>query len=361
MRHRLLAFCALTLLAAPLFAAGKDLYLSIGGTTGAFHTDMRIFNPSTTKDIEVTAYLLAVGNVNNAAAQTKVITVAKRQMLVYNDVLTALFSVGGLGGLRLKSDDDFIATQRIYALAADGSTTGQYIPGLDVSTAKKKGVIIQLRHNGTAPGTFRTNVGVVNPNAVEAHVTWRLYDRNNNLVGQPTTETMPPFAVKGPTAIGTPSPELSDAWISYESDQPLFAYASIVDNATADGTLIPNFEDTGVTQVPTSTVKTFEVTLRNGQITISPAPDNIQNGETIKFRIRSEDLEHGFRLNNPSGVALTERLYKPSDGIIEQTVTIPREGTYAYFCTNMSCSPQHNSMYGTFIVGDPGEYEKPGY
>src|SRR5688572_21383658 len=119
MRHRLLAFCALTLLAAPLFAAGKDLYLSIGGTTGSFHTDMRIFNPSTTKDIEVTAYLLAVGNTDNSGAQTKVITVAKRQMVVYNDVLTALFNVGGLGGLRLKSDDDFIATQRIYSLAAD--------------------------------------------------------------------------------------------------------------------------------------------------------------------------------------------------------------------------------------------------
>jgi len=372
MRHRLLAFCAVALLAAPLFAAGKDLYLSIGGTTGSFHTDMRIFNPSTTKDIQVTAYLLAVGNADNSGAQTKVITVAKRQMLVYNDVLSALFNVGGLGGLRLKSDDDFIATQRIYSLAADGSTTGQFIPGLDNSSAKKKGVIIQLRNNGGAGqvGTFRTNVGAVNPNAVAASVTWRLYDKNNNLVGQAMTETMPPFAVKSPTSIGAfatggvpASADLSDAWISYESDQPLFAYASIVDNATADGTLIPNFEDTGVAQTgtPPSTLRTFEVTLREGQITVTPALDGIMNGESIKFRIHSADLEHGFRLTSPTGAVLTDRLYKPSDGTIEQTVTIPREGTYAYFCTNTTCSSQHNSMYGTFIVGDPGDYEKPGY
>src|SRR5204863_3878472 len=125
-------------------------------------------------------------------AQTTTITVPKRKMLVYNDVISALFGVGGLGGLRLKSDDDFIATQRIYALAADGSTTGQYIPGLDTTSAKKKGVIIQLRNNGGAGqiGTFRTNIGAVNPNAVAASVTWRLYDKNNALVGQPMTQVM---------------------------------------------------------------------------------------------------------------------------------------------------------------------------
>src|SRR5207244_7369392 len=150
-----------------------------------------------------TAYLLAIGNADNTAATTKVITVPKRQMLVYNDVLTAIFNVGGLGGLRLKSDDDFVATQRIYALAADGSTTGQYIGGQDVALAKKKGLLIQLRNNGGAGqvGTFRTNIGAVNPNAVPANVTWRLYDKNNTQVGSAKTQTLPPYGVMGPTSI----------------------------------------------------------------------------------------------------------------------------------------------------------------
>src|SRR5437667_9188110 len=155
------ALCSLIALALamPTFA-GEDVFLSIGGSTGAFHTDMRIFNPSYTKDIQVTAYFLAIG-ADNSNATTKQIVVGKRQMVVYNDVLTAIFGVGGLGGLRLKSDDEFVATQRIYALAADGSTTGQYIGGLDVSSAKKKGLLIQLRNNGGAGqiGTFRTNLG----------------------------------------------------------------------------------------------------------------------------------------------------------------------------------------------------------
>src|SRR2546423_4034825 len=118
MRLRFAVCVALVALATPLFATAEDVFLSIGGTAGAFHTDMRIFNPSYTKDIQVTAYLLATGNADNSGAQSKVLTVPKRQMLVYNDVLSAIFTVGGLGGLRLKSNDEFVATQRIYALAA---------------------------------------------------------------------------------------------------------------------------------------------------------------------------------------------------------------------------------------------------
>src|SRR5437764_12563424 len=176
MHRRFAILFALVALAMPLLA--EDAYLSIGGTAGVFHTDMRIFNPAYPKDIQVTAYLLAIGS-DNTNATTKIITVGKRQQVVYNDVLSALFGVGGLGGLRLKSADDFVATQRIYSLAADGSTTGQYIGGLDAAGARKKGVMLQIRNNGANGqiGTFRTNAGAVNPNATAANVTWRLYDK----------------------------------------------------------------------------------------------------------------------------------------------------------------------------------------
>jgi hypothetical protein len=379
MHLRFTLFCAAVALAMPLMA--EDAYLSIGGTAGAFHTDMRIFNPSYTKDIQVTAYLLATGKVDNTNATTKVITVGKRQQVVYNDVIQAIFGVGGLGGLRLKSDDDFVATQRIYALAADGSTTGQYIGGLDATAAKKKGLLIQLRNNGGSgqPGTFRTNIGAVNPNATPANVTWRLFDKNNNLVGAPHTDVLPPYAVIAPTSIGAfadncaagasnciapGSADLTDAWISYDSDQPLFAYSSIVDNTTQDGTLIPAYEDTGVQQTtpPDNATATFDVTLQQGKITITPPIDGIDPGAVVKLRIHSVDLEHGFRLQDPSAKVLTtERTYKPSDGVIEQIVTLTKQGTYAYMCTNTSCSPQHNQMYGTFVVGQGDGYTPPGY
>jgi plastocyanin len=181
---------------------------------------------------------------------------------------------------------------------------------------------------------------------------------------------MPPFAVISPTSVGafatgaSASADLSDAWISYESSQPLFAYASVVDNFTADGTLIPNFEDTGVQQQvtpPSADAKTFLVTLRSGQIVIDHGFEAIASGDTIKFRIHSEDVEHGFRVTTPTGGVLTDRTYKPSDGTVEVTITLPRDGTYAYTCTITTCSAGHNSMYGTFIIGTPSDYDKPGY
>ena len=378
--RRFVIALAVAVLATPLLA--EDAFLSIGGSTGSFHTDMRIFNPSTTKDIQVTAYLLQTGNQDNSGAQSVTFTVPKRTQLVYNDVLSALFGVGGLGGLRLKSADDFVATQRIYALAADGSTTGQYIGGLDAAGARKKGVMLQIRNNGANGqiGTFRTNAGAVNPNATAANVTWRLYDKNNNLVGAAKQQVMPPLAVIAPTSVVSfaapcPTPanvpctapgsaDLTDSWLSYESDQPLFAYVSIVDNADGDGTLIPNYEDTGVAQQqqPSDQGKVFNVTLRAGAIIVDPNPDQaLLKNDLVTFKIHSNDVEHGFRLVGPGGAVLTDRTYKPSDGTVSVIVTIPNDGTYAYSCTITTCSPQHNSMYGTFTVGDPGNYDKPGY
>jgi hypothetical protein len=223
-------------------ALAKDAYLSIGGSVGVFRTDASIFNPSPTKDIQVQAYYLPVENADNSAVQPVTITVPKRQMLVYNDVVSSLFHASNLGAIRFKSPDDFVATQRIYAQTANG-TLGQFVPGLDIATAKKNGVLIQLKSNSA----FRTNIGAVNPNASAANVTWKLYDKENALIGMGRNDVMPPFAVISPKKVAdylsAGSADLSDAWVSYTSDQPIFAYASVVDNGTTDPTFIPALED----------------------------------------------------------------------------------------------------------------------
>src|SRR5438309_10837708 len=111
MRQRLFILATLMLFATA--ASAKELWLSIAGTTasGTFRTDARIFNPSTTKDIQIQAYYLPVGNVDNSAVQPLApITVLRRHMVVYNDVVASLFHSSGLGAIRLKSDDDFVAT-----------------------------------------------------------------------------------------------------------------------------------------------------------------------------------------------------------------------------------------------------------
>lgn len=345
--------------------APKDAYLSIGGSVGLFRTDASIFNPSSTKDIQIQAYYLPVGNTDNSAVQPVPVTVPKRQMLVYNDVVTSLFHASNLGAIRLKSSDDFLTTQRIYAQTSSG-TLGQFVPGLDISGAKKAGVLIQLKSSSA----FRTNIGAVNPNAVAANVTWRLYDKQNALIGTTREDVMPPFAVLSPqnlaAYLNAGSADLTDAWVSYVSDQPLFVYASVVDNASTDPTFIPGSEDSGpVTQTPQQPAgKTFNITERSFEIIITPEikPQDLKVGDEVTFHITVRDAPHGFQLIDPNGAVLIPAAIFEVGTVIDKTFKVPRTGTYTYFCVNSSCGTGHDSMTGTFIVGQPSdEPPRPGY
>jgi plastocyanin len=359
MRRPLFVVCLVFLVAS--LASAKEVFLSIAGTVSNFHTDARIFNPSASKDITLKAYFLPAGLGNNSAVQPVDVTVPKRSMKLLDDVVTAIFSTSGLGAIRLTCNDDFVVTSRIYAQTASG-TLGQFVPGLDGTSAKKTGVLIQIKSTGSA---FRTNIGAVNPGGTTANVTWRLYDKNNGLVGGSKTEVFPPYGVLGPQNVssyfGTGSADLSDAWVSYTSDQPLFAYISVLDNATTDPTFISGSEDSGASTPPTPQGKLLDVTLRFGQIVITPAPDSLASGDTVTFRIHSEDVTHGFQVNTPTGTLLTGGTYGPSDGTVDRTVTIPRNGTYSYFCTVTTCSSLHGNMFGSFIVGQPSDPSGPGY
>jgi len=365
MRLRLLT---LTLLFIATAGSAKEVWLSIGGTTagGTFRTDARIFNPSTTKDIQIQAYYLPVGNVDNSGVQAVApITVLKRQQVVYNDVVASLFHSSGLGAIRLKSDDDFVATQRIYAVSSAG-TLGQFVAGVDAASAKSKGVIIQLQSGGS----FRTNVGAANPNALTANVTFRIYDKSNALVGSPKTIVMPPYGVIAPGGLAgyadnvPGNADLSDSWLSYTSDQPIVAYGSVIDNGTTDPTYIPAAEDTGVPVTPPVQGNTFNVTERSSTITISPTITQgmLKPGDTVTFRVSGHDTTHGFRLLNADSDVVLDLTVPPDAPVIERTVTLAAEGTYTYYCTITTCSSGHLNMIGSFAVGNPDNGNpRPGY
>src|ERR1044071_271588 len=107
----------------------KDVFLSIGGTVGnaavgSFRTDLRIFNPSSTKDIQIQAYFLPTGGGDNSGAQPTTITVHPRQMAVYDDAITALFSEPRLGGIRLSSAPPLLGPHQNYHVAPPPPAAG---------------------------------------------------------------------------------------------------------------------------------------------------------------------------------------------------------------------------------------------
>ena len=337
-------------------AFAKDVYLSIGGSAGKFRTDARIFNPSYDKNIIITARYLPIGNVDNTNVTPKTITVDKRSMAIYDDVVLSLFGGGPpLGAVRLTSDDDFVATQRIFADESDtpkNGTLGQFVPGLEVSEAIEKGVLIQLRQFGSGKGSFRTNMGAVNPNAEPAHVTYKIYDRTNALAR--TVEfTLQPFGVMGPTNIagffGNP-PNLDNAWISFSSDHPIFGYASVLDNGSEDPTFIPASADTGVE--PPAPQLTVTIVAEDFRFVVATS-GTLKAGAQVRF-ILSKALgsgAHGIRITDSNFATLvdTSLSAQPSEHI----VTLPSAGQYFYVCTNSLCDiggSGHNDMFGEFTV-----------
>lgn len=354
-------------------AFSKDIYFPIAGSTsnvGTFRTDVRLFNPSTTKDITIQAFLLPVGNRDNSAAAAHSITVPKRQMLILNDVVTAL---GGtdLDAIRLSSADDFVATERVYTQDAASclpGTFGQDIPAVDPSAAKKQGILLMLK-TSTA---FRTNIGVVNPNGTTANVTFRLYDKNNALVSTGAAIPVAPMGVIAPTNMTSGfffspgSADLSDAWASYTSDQPVITYASIVDNGTNDPTFIAMAEDSGAVSTPAPTTKAFSVTTRSWAIDITPSPtvQTINAGDTVVFTITGQDTIHGLELDDPGGQQMFAISSIAPGQTLTRQVVLSKQGTYNYYCIVPSCGTganQHSAMFGQIIVGQPTDNTRPGY
>lgn len=363
--RRLAVILAILISASSAFA--KDVYLSITGTVNNFRTDARVFNPSATKDITITATFLPVGNVDNNGRPSTTFTVAKRQMRVLDDVVTAVFNTTGLGAIRLSSPDDFEATARIYAQVATG-TLGQFVPGLQVGLSSTKGALLQLKSNSA----FRTNIGVVSPVNAVVNVTFRLYDKNNALIATGNPIALQPFGVIGPTNMaGGPfftvpaGADLSDAWVSYQADNTIFAYSSVIDNATTDPTFIPAVPDTGETIVPPPvTEKVYNVKLRSFEIIFSPAP-SIKQGDKVTLNIVNESSDqHGFSLIDPNGNVLVpaSNIAGPNKAPVVKTFTAGAQGSYTYFCSQPACGSGHDSMFDTFIVGQAsGTNDRPGY
>ncbi len=374
MRFRVSLVLSVLICTSSLFAS--DRWVLISGTVSNFHTDARVFNPSFDKDIVVSATLLPQGNGDNSARTPVTFTVPKRQMRIMNDVTTELFNTNLLGAIRFSSNDEFEVTSRIYAIsttcpAGTTGTLGQFGPGLPIESAKAKGALLQLRAfgaRGTA-GTFRTNIGAVNPSTSTVKVTWTLYDKANATVSSGTTD-MPPLGVIGPTSMsGTfffnpGSADLSDAWVSYKTEPstPIFVYASVLDNGSEDQTFVPAVEDKGIPPVtpPPVTTKSFDVSLQNFSIRFSPAVSGLQVGDVVALHIHNAG-DHGFTIVTPNGEEPVSFNQLPNGANRDVTFTITAIGTYGYFCSNEGCGSGHSAMSGTFNVGASGPDPGRGY
>jgi cytochrome c oxidase subunit II len=82
------------------------------------------------------------------------------------------------------------------------------------------------------------------------------------------------------------------------------------------------------------------------RFSFTPSRIVVNPGETIEFRLTSDDTAHGFRINGTD-----VNVVVPKRGMPETTVTLtaPAPGKYAIECTRM-CGAGHNFMRGELVV-----------
>ncbi len=181
-----------------------------------------------------------------AATAVRLVTVPANQQATWRDVLSSLFGLTGtgVGAVVVQSTEPVAVLARTYSRLTSGSTAltyGQYIPGLEITSALhggQTGYFPSLRSDGT----WRTNVEFLNVGAVPAAVSVQFYDDQGNPVNRPAVPTAQPnqrVAVTAALAGGQAA-----AWATVTvspAAAEVIGIASVIDGASTDPTTIPMF------------------------------------------------------------------------------------------------------------------------
>ena len=171
-------------------------------------------------------------------------TIAAGQLLAWDDVLGELFEITDelAGSIQVDGDGPLVVTARTYN-QSDAGTLGQFMPGISTEEAMatgQVGVLSPLASNQQ----FRTNVGYINlsDHACEVRVT--LHDAGGAQVGSERVRSIDPSGWKQDNDIfavtGAGSQDRAYAKAeTITNNCTVWVYASVVDNATGDPTMIP--------------------------------------------------------------------------------------------------------------------------
>lgn len=153
------------------------------------------------------------------------------------------------------SSGSVLANARIFnnQIVNGRGTFGQFVPGMLRSQALQQGLLVGIGNIGANGAssvggqTFRTNVGFFNPNDTPTTVALELRDSNGNLLGN-TTVTLAPWMHEQLPLSGTNgvfsaiTSDIPTSTLFFLSGNPIFAYASVIDNVSGDASFItPSF------------------------------------------------------------------------------------------------------------------------
>jgi len=204
------------------------------GVNGTFwRSDVTLFNPGLTT-MTVALRYLAAGQDNRGAASHNV-TIAPSRTVVIADVAQYLGVASGSGALQVSwtTAAGPIVTSRTYITTDNGGTYGQSID--PVTSFGNDSFVPGLRSDSA----FRSNVGFVNGGDTQLTVTATLLSDTGAVLGTTQVGLSPRSQVQyavGALFPAANNPRAGTLTLLAHADGPpnLFAYGSIVDNASGD-------------------------------------------------------------------------------------------------------------------------------
>ncbi|HMC22690.1 MAG TPA: DUF4214 domain-containing protein [Thermoanaerobaculia bacterium] len=205
-----------------------------------FHTDMRVFNGSTTST-NVTLSFPA-----NSALQPVQKLLAAGEVWAIDNVLPALWNTAGGGAVVATSNSaaSLVVTARTYSRGSDGGTFGQFIPGVTAADAIGVGdrplQVVQLEQSPA----FRSNLGLVEVTGNPVTLDVAAYTPESKIAAH-TTVTLAPgqFTQLGSifAGLGFTSNVYNGriAVTATGGTGRAAAYGSVIDNRTQDPTYVP--------------------------------------------------------------------------------------------------------------------------
>src|SRR5712691_1249137 len=317
---------AALLLAAPaplLFAETVTLPVAASVVGAApFFSDVRVFNTSYTDVLSVTAtYRCTLGSSAACASQpVRSFNLGPREAKAFDDICVSLFGVANsLGAVEFASSSiGLLVTSRLFSPASvppwpSGTvgSVGMFIPGLASSAAGAVTVLTNLSNAGSATGSFRTNVGVYNPNVSAVVATIRLYDYPGSF--PPVLLGVMPVSLGAQTGtqisniykvLGFETLVTTTGYATVESDNaanPLFTYAASADNTTQDPVLIVGAADVPAPPGFNPPTPTRTPTLAGPGATPTPTPTPTQpaGAQTVTINVKAWDFNPGGPVSQP--------------------------------------------------------------
>ena len=211
---------------------GSSLTLAaVGRAPGAnstfWRSDVTLFNPSPDR-MSLTLRYLASGT-DNRNAPSKSVSLGAGNTIPIADVLSEFGLTSGSGALEVTWNGGTgpIVTSRTYTTAEGGGTYGQSID--PIAAFGTDAWIPGLRSDGA----FRTNVGFVNSGTAALPITLRLLSSLGTELATRTITVEPKSQVQYAVAALFPNVPASFT-LHAQASGNLFAYASMVDNASGD-------------------------------------------------------------------------------------------------------------------------------